>query len=35
MRTDVKAYMEIVTMDHLVGLLDAIAKSGLLEEKDK
>ncbi len=32
MRTDIKAYLAIVTMDHLVGVLDGIAKSGAHSE---
>ena len=35
MRTDIKAYLEILMMDHLVGMLDAIAKSGPMEKDQR
>ena len=35
MRTDIKAYLALCTMDHLVGLLDGIAKSGGYEEDEE
>ena len=32
MRTDITAYLELCTMDHLVGILDGIAKGGPIKE---
>ena len=34
MRTDIKAYLALCTMDHMVGILDGIAKSGPMKEED-
>ena len=32
MRTDIRAYLDLLIIDHLMSLLDAIAKSGPMEE---
>ncbi len=35
MRTDIKAYLELCTMDHLVGILDGIAKGGPIKKEEE
>ena len=34
MRTDITAYLKLCTMDHLVGILDGIAKGGPIKEEE-